>query len=547
MYNLIQIYDGRPFFCVGGDRYFGINCNQERKKCMKILKPGAVRPAGELAVRAGMSAVRLEAPMYSTVQLYDNISKDWQGDFEGRVMLGQALLAMTTGRTPAYLDDSMEELVRHLNEKGYLGPILTDGSFNEQNMSGHGWLLRALCEYYNLRGYEWIKDIVRGIVNNLFLPAKPYYDSYPILPGQRQGGGDMSGSNSGQVGVWRLSTDTGCAYIPIDGVTAAYALTGDEEIGALAEEMIRCFLKIDVTAISAQTHATLTACRGMLRMVELGRTQYLDEVKRLFALYCREGMTPSYENCNWFGRPEWTEPCAVIDSFMVAMQLFAHTDDTDYLDIAQRILYNGIFREQRPNGGFGCQSCATDGVLRIHCNEAYWCCTMRGGEGLSRVAQYSYMLYGNTIVAPYLGCSRAEIPLNGDIVTIHQRSDYPYAGCADFTIEGLSGDGVSLAVYIPAEHDYRTFALHAGTNHIELRFDISFHSEPAAGVGKGTAYYYGNLLLGAEEGASIPADACPEALGDGAFSLGGVRLEPLCGVFRMEEPKAESYVRRILF
>ncbi len=35
-----------------------------------------------------------------------------------------------------------------------------------------------------------------------------------------------------------------------------------------------------------------------------------------------EGMTRNYANCNWFEDLFWTEPCAIVDSFMAAAGLF---------------------------------------------------------------------------------------------------------------------------------------------------------------------------------------------------------------------------------
>ena len=47
------------------------------------------------------------------------------------------------------------------------------------------------------------------------------------------------------------------------------------------------------------------------------------------------------------------------------------------------IYFNGQGRAQRNNGGYGTDTCAGayDPFLRVKHYEAYWCCTMRGGEG----------------------------------------------------------------------------------------------------------------------------------------------------------------------
>lgn len=103
-------------------------------------------------------------------------------------------------------------------------------------------------------------------------------------------------------------------------------------------------------------------------------------------------MTANYANYNWFGRPYWTEPCAIVDSYMASMALFRLTQQSEYAVLANRIYYNALLASQRPNGGFGCDLCSgTEQSGRfVQANtdvyEAWWCCSMRGAEGLCSVA-----------------------------------------------------------------------------------------------------------------------------------------------------------------
>ena len=56
-----------------------------------------------------------------------------------------------------------------------------------------------------------------------------------------------------------------------------------------------------------------------------GTKDLLPEVEKRFKLYVEEGSTENHMNYNWFGRPTHTEPCAFIDAFMVAVQLWQLT------------------------------------------------------------------------------------------------------------------------------------------------------------------------------------------------------------------------------
>jgi hypothetical protein len=288
------------------------------------------------------------------------------------------------------------------------------------------------------------------------------------------------------VNGWRISTDTGCAFISLDGLSQAYEVLGDARIYALLCAMFDKFGEIDLIGVSAQTHATLSATRGILRLYSAtGEARFLDAARKLFNLYTDRGMTENYANYNWFNRPEWTEPCAIIDSFLVAMQLYGHTGEVEYADIGRKIYANGICRAQRPNGGFGCDTCLTDGdFMAVHAYEAYWCCTMRGGEGLARAAQYAYFTDGDEIVVPYFATSQARIPVGGGEVAIWQRADAARDGHVRFELEGdTAAREVTFRILMPewannarvsgAEHSFdgRYFVIRADKS-FDVEFDV---------------------------------------------------------------------------
>ena len=96
-------------------------------------------------------------------------------------------------------------------------------------------------------------------------------------------------------------------------------------------------------------------------------------------------MTLTYENFNWFGRPDtWTEPCAVVDSLILAIELYKITGETQYKKYARRIWFNGLQFCLRGNGGAGPNACVTEEqpFLRVSMYDAVQCCTMRYADGL---------------------------------------------------------------------------------------------------------------------------------------------------------------------
>jgi hypothetical protein len=288
---------------------------------------------------------------------------------------------------------------------------------------------------------------IRTIVRNLALPLRGKYAAYPIDPEMRtraaapSNPGAVDGHLSGQHGDWVVSSDTGCAFIFLDGIANAWvvlkAANAPEApaLKAVVDEAIARFAEVDLVAIKAQTHASLTATRGLLRIyAETGDAALLQAAQARYQLYRATAMTEHYANTNWFGRPDsWTEPCAIIDSFMVATQLWQHTGDAAYLEDAHLIWFNGVGRGMRANGGFGTDTCPGFGspFVKVRSYEAYFCCTMRGGEGHARAAQYLYFTRPGELTVPFFSDSQATVDLGTPSapapITLRQTTGYPYS------------------------------------------------------------------------------------------------------------------------
>jgi DUF1680 family protein len=158
-------------------------------------------------------------------------------------------------------------------------------------------------------------------------------------------------------------------------------------------------------------------------------------------------MTDNFENHNWFQRPEWTEGCAVIDSFIVAVELWRHTGEEKYLDDAHRIYYSGLGVNQRANGGFGCDSCPSldDPFLTVRTQEAHWCCTQRGGDGLSRAANYCFFTDETGILVPFFQDSEATVRVGTGTLSLKETTSYPWEGKVRLEV-AAADPGVKCAI-----------------------------------------------------------------------------------------------------
>jgi hypothetical protein len=405
-----------------------------------------LRAGGELEQRLERNFNRLEEEKYQPDHIFLTLeqSNNWPGDTEGRTILGLVLQAQATHRAPKYLDEILNRFPTKVNEKGFFGDIPEPGTADEQQLSSHGWVLRGLCEYYLWKKDERVLGWIHRIIDGLVLPTAGLHAQYPIDPSQRVHGGGASGSHARQIGPWLLSTDIGCDFIFLDGVVQAYQVTKREDLRPVIEEMIARFLMIDLRAIKAQTHASLTAMRALMRYHEItGDPKLLAAVEERFKLYRDYGMTENYENYNWFGRPEWTEPCAVVDSYLLAIALWRHTGKADYLEFSERVYHNAFAFEQRANGGFGTQKCSGAGtpMVAVDCQEAHWCCTMRGAEGLTAAARAIAFTDDKGLFLVH--CNPASVKaVFGDKggLELEQATSYPNEGKVTLTVKGNTLD-----------------------------------------------------------------------------------------------------------
>lgn len=351
----------------------------------------------ELYERIKLNHKRMSEPFYDIDNVFADINAKWPGDKEGRALLAFVSLVNAGMEKIPCMELMIKKLPEMLNSKGYLGPIKKE--FFEQQLSGHSWLLRGLCEYYEKYGKAEILEIINGIAENLYLPLSGKICDYPILRNEENNGG-VDGHTAETTDGWLLSTDTCCAFMSIDGLSHVYKITKDERIKTLLDEMTDTFMKIDKREIRAQTHCTLTAARGMVRLYGItGDRKYLEHAQFIFSIYVDYGMTYTYENYNWWGRPEtWTEPCAIVDSLMLATELYKITGTAEYRTYAARIFHNGFATLQRCNGGAGTQKivCETRDILEISGFEAKQCCTMRLAEGLRYIKENRDLLYAET-------------------------------------------------------------------------------------------------------------------------------------------------------
>jgi hypothetical protein len=341
--------------------------------------------SGKILKMAKLNELRLRDNFYSPKEIYKDNNEGWPGDWQGRILLALFSHKVIFGQDPKHLKGLLKNIEKYTNSEGYFGEIIDKSNINEQQLAGNSWFLRALRLWYDIdkneKALQYIQNVLNNLYNNIFDSLNKYPEKYDLSEE-----GAYGGSLKKTINNWKMSTDIGCLYISLDGITHAYEITKNKKTQVLIEEMIEKFMKTDVVHYRFQTHAVLSALRGITKYYEItGDKKYLEMVKERFDDYINYGMTLNFANYNWFNRQDsWTEPCGIIDSFILAKDLYIHTKEKRYLKLSYQILYNALMFAERENGGFGCDECVSpiNPYLKISegAYDAYWCCSMRGAE-----------------------------------------------------------------------------------------------------------------------------------------------------------------------
>ncbi len=400
---------------------------------------------GDLKRRIEYNKRRLSDEQYRAPAIFTK-NLEWPGDWQGRAILALSSLYESTGDLSVLkqLNDIIDGLPNYLNSCGYYGEIIGEECANEQQISGNSWFVRGLCACYEITGNEKTYAILKKIKDSLFLNIADFYKSYTV---EKLADGGVSGHvTEKSADGWKHSSDTGCAFIMLDGITSLCEIFPERELIGVARAMADIFTSVDCVEANFQTHAFLSATRGILRLYYItGEEKYLHFAVKNFKIYEEFGSTLNYANFNWFkSYSSWTEPCAFIDSLILATELYKITENRDYLKFANRVYLNAFRTAQRSNGGAGCETCLCEenGVMKPHIVEAFFCCTMRLSNGLNYIRKNLFVEKNGVITAAFT--------VGGEYSSDDLAFNYEYdAENALITVTVTNGVLRKLRVYLP--------------------------------------------------------------------------------------------------
>jgi DUF1680 family protein len=164
-----------------------------------------------------------------------------------------------------------------------------------------------------------------------------------------------------------------------------------------------------------------------------------------------EGFGPDYVLPNLHA---YNETCATVGTAMLNLRLFLLHADAKYIDVLERNLYNGVLAGVSLDGDefFYPNPLASDGTNRQHVRSPWFstaCCPSNIARFMPSVPGYAYAhtedkLYVNL----YVG-GQARLEMAGRAVKVAQRTDYPWDGRVNITINPDSPADFSVLLRIP--------------------------------------------------------------------------------------------------
>ncbi len=162
-----------------------------------------------------------------------------------------------------------------------------------------------------------------------------------------------------------------------------------------------------------------------------------------------EGFGPDYHLPN---ATAYAETCASIAMALWSHRMFLLTGSSDYCDVLERLLYNGILSGIGLTGDrfFYANPLASFGQHERSSWFSCACCPSNLTRFLPSIPGFVYARRDSTIFVTLYADSRADIELeNGETIEIVQRTDYPWGGTVRIFVEPRRAADFSVAVRIP--------------------------------------------------------------------------------------------------
>ncbi|MCS7043478.1 MAG: glycoside hydrolase family 127 protein [Bryobacteraceae bacterium] len=354
---------------------------------------GSVERRGQLSLRYDLTLRRVREggpPLYSKeLVLADTVPRpvrrftEFSGDVSGRWL--EALAAASADRKERYpeLAAWLPELLAAQREEGYFGAGFARQELRREDMAllwGNGRLLAGLVEAHRLTGDPRALAAARRL-GDFLLKIAPEMNSPRVRQQFAEGAFAM-----GYI-CWTQMTEPLSLLARVTR-EAAYARLG-REIAARIERRP-----------AEHAHGFLTSLRGAVDLYEsTGDRALLELAEKEWRAVVDSGnvLVAGTIPEAWKPRAVRTEGCAEADWLRLSLQLWRTTGKAQYLEAAERTLFNEFAMNQFSTGDFGHRALALNGVRAGATDpqggasaRAWWCCTLHGLRAFPEIFRHAW-------------------------------------------------------------------------------------------------------------------------------------------------------------
>ena len=207
-----------------------------------------------------------------------------------------------------------------------------------------------------------------------------------------------------------------------------------------------------------------------------------------------EGFGPAYELPN---ATAYTETCAAIALMFWNHRMFLRSGDVKYMDVFERILYNGFLAGISFEGNtfFYPNPLETDGIATFNqgvCGRSPWfdcsCCPVNVVRVIPSIPGYIYAVADNSVYVNLYMSNEADLEMGETKFKLSQETSYPWKGDVKITIESDIPEETKLLLRIPGwlRGEILPGDLYSYVDHASLTFSVSVNGmviEPAVEEG----------------------------------------------------------------
>lgn len=319
---------------------------------------------------------------------------NFSGDISGRFIEVCSSYSEGGDAFPGFLKEVVEKIVQYQKPDGHFGADVnwqdkldtfndTDNAKMMPILWGNGRLLLGLIaawktfgEQQTLAAAKKLGDFYVNTVEPRFCDATHMAEYKFEAPGY-------------------ASAYVTCVYEGMEGLVQLYRATKDRRYLDCVCKMADFHEEFDVLPVR-HSHGSLSEHNALVLIYEeTGDKKYLNRVTKRWT----DAVEGGYINvCGSVLEKFWVtgynrdEGCTEADWLRLNLMLWRNTKDDKYLDMAERLLYNGYIANQWPTGGFGHRFMGVDEngpfSYQKYSQESVWCCSFHCPMGLYDFKRY---------------------------------------------------------------------------------------------------------------------------------------------------------------